>query len=393
MMLNLDKSDWKHVTLGDVVNASKERCDPESGSVERYVAGEHMDTDDLKIHRWGVVGDGYLGPAFHRRFHPGQVLYGSRRTYLRKVAVSDFDGVCANTTFVVETRDKDVLLQEFLPFIMTSERFHEFAIAESKGSVNPYVNWSDIARYQLDLPSLDEQKRIADLLWAVEVQRTTASALREATAGARQALVDRRLEVLLTERSVPFEQVWARSPEGGWSAAPVDEDTGRFVLSLAALGPEGYRLGHYKNVPDTPEVRAALLGRGDLLVSRANTADTVGRAGIFSEDRTDISFPDTMMRLWLKPTVLPQFAEVVLLSNHGRRHMRRTAAGSATSMVKINRKTLGRFDFPDVTVDAQREMLELLGEVDSALTSQDDEARHLDALRGAISAEIFGDAT
>ena len=34
-----------------------------------------MDTDDLHIRRWGTVGNGYLGPAFHARFRPGHVLY------------------------------------------------------------------------------------------------------------------------------------------------------------------------------------------------------------------------------------------------------------------------------------------------------------------------------
>ena len=33
------------------------------------------------------------------------------------------------------------------------------------------MNWSDIERYEFDLPPLDEQKRIADLLWAVERHR------------------------------------------------------------------------------------------------------------------------------------------------------------------------------------------------------------------------------
>ena len=174
MSLNLEKSHWKRVTLGEVAAASKARIDPKDGSVERYVAGEHMDTDDLKVHRWGDIGETDLGPAFHRRFRAGQVLYGSRRTYLRKVAVADFDGVCANTTFVVETRDDAVLLQRFLPFVMMSEPFHAFAIAESKGSVNPYVNWSDIERYEFDLPPLEDQKRIADLLWAVELCRLAA---------------------------------------------------------------------------------------------------------------------------------------------------------------------------------------------------------------------------
>ena len=79
--------------------------DPAASGLERYVAGEHMDTDDLRLRRWGEINGDYLGPAFHMRFRPGQVLYGSRRTYLRKVAVADFSGICANTTFVLEPKD------------------------------------------------------------------------------------------------------------------------------------------------------------------------------------------------------------------------------------------------------------------------------------------------
>ena len=83
---------WKRVRFGDVARKVNDRVDPTTAGIERYVAGEHMETDDRRIRRWGDVGDGYLGPAFHMRFKPGHVLYGSRRTYLRKVAVADFEG-------------------------------------------------------------------------------------------------------------------------------------------------------------------------------------------------------------------------------------------------------------------------------------------------------------
>lgn len=73
MSLQLDKSGWKRVSLGEIAAASKERVDPTDGSVDRFVAGEHMDTDDLKIHRWGDPAEIDLGPAFHRRFRVGQV--------------------------------------------------------------------------------------------------------------------------------------------------------------------------------------------------------------------------------------------------------------------------------------------------------------------------------
>jgi type I restriction enzyme S subunit len=139
---------------------------------------------------WGTVGDGYLGPAFHRRFAAGHVLYGSRRTYLRKVAVAPFDGICANTTFVIEPSGED-LLAEFLPFVMVTESFHDHSITRSKGSVNPYVNWRDIADFEFPLPPLDEQRRLCGVLSATQQaaeawDRTARSAL----AARRAALQD-----------------------------------------------------------------------------------------------------------------------------------------------------------------------------------------------------------
>lgn len=158
---------WRRVKFGDVVRKVNDRVDPDTAGIDRYVAGEHMDTDDLTIRRWGEIGDGYLGPAFHMRFRPGQVLYGSRRTYLRKVAVADFEGITANTTFVVEPSSKN-LLPEFLPLLMTTEAFHEHSIKQSKGSVNPYINFSDLTWYEFALPPIDEQRRVTRLIVVVD---------------------------------------------------------------------------------------------------------------------------------------------------------------------------------------------------------------------------------
>jgi type I restriction enzyme, S subunit len=158
------KAGWTTVAFGDVVRKVTDKVAPEESGLERYIAGEHMDTDDLRIRRWGEIGDGYLGPAFHMRFKPGHVLYGSRRTYLRKVAVADFEGITANTTYVMESDDPKVLLPELLPFIMQTEAFNQHSIRESKGSVNPYVNFSDLAWFEFALPPIEEQRRIVDTM-------------------------------------------------------------------------------------------------------------------------------------------------------------------------------------------------------------------------------------
>ena len=183
------KPGWRKVKFGDVARQVKDKVDPETSGLERYVAGDHMDTDDLRIRRWGEIGSGYLGPAFHMRFQPGQVLYGSRRTYLRKVAVANFIGICANTTFVIETRDASVLLPEYLPFIMQTETFHAHSIKQSKGSVNPYINFIDLTWFEFPLPPIDEQQRLLSILRALEEDSVALEALGVATDQLRRSLM------------------------------------------------------------------------------------------------------------------------------------------------------------------------------------------------------------
>lgn len=164
----ISKAGWTRVAFGDVVRKVNDKVDPWESGLERYVAGEHMDTDDLRIRRWGLIGDDYLGPAFHMRFKPGHVLYGSRRTYLRKVALADFEGITANTTFVLETKDPARLMPELLPFLMQTEAFHSYSIKHSKGSVNPYINFSDLEDFEFMLPPIQEQARLVEALSAAD---------------------------------------------------------------------------------------------------------------------------------------------------------------------------------------------------------------------------------
>ena len=154
------------VKFGDIVRDVKINVDRTSNPYEHYVAGDHMDSEDLTLHRYGNFATDDVGPAFTRIFKPGQVLYGSRRTYLKKIAVANFEGICANTTFVLESKDDSLFDNRLLPFIMFSDAFTRWSIAHSKGSTNPYVLFSDLADYEFDLPPIAEQRVIADKLWA-----------------------------------------------------------------------------------------------------------------------------------------------------------------------------------------------------------------------------------
>jgi restriction endonuclease S subunit len=166
--MKISKKNWVTTTLGAVAIQQKTDIDRNSDAVDRYIAGEHMNSEDLHIRQWGIFNGQYLGPAFRRKFEKGDILYGSRRTYLKKVAVADFSGITANTTFVIKP-NKEIIDPGLLPFLMLSDSFTEHSIKHSKGSVNPYINWKDIANYEFKIPpSIDDQKNIADLLWSID---------------------------------------------------------------------------------------------------------------------------------------------------------------------------------------------------------------------------------
>ncbi|WP_404400957.1 restriction endonuclease subunit S [Idiomarina seosinensis] len=161
--LNLDRSGWQLVKFGDVAIQQKKTVDRDNTELTRYVKGEHMYSEDIHLREWGELKDEYLGPAFIRKFEEGDILYGSRRTYLRKVVVAPFDGITSNTTFVIKANEK-LIDRRLLPFIMLSEGFTQHSIINSKGSVNPYVNWKDLAGYEFLLPPEAIQAEIVNLL-------------------------------------------------------------------------------------------------------------------------------------------------------------------------------------------------------------------------------------
>lgn len=169
------------VKFGDVVKEVKVNIDRTNNPYGFYVAGDHMDSEDLTIRRKGRFATDDVGPAFTRLFKPGQILYGSRRTYLKKVAVADFEGICSNTTFVLETKDESVLRQRLLPFIMLTDDFTKWSISKSKGSTNPYILFSDLANYEFELPDITHQDELVELFWQAYATKESYKEMIQAT--------------------------------------------------------------------------------------------------------------------------------------------------------------------------------------------------------------------
>jgi type I restriction enzyme M protein len=160
-----NRSEWKRVRFGNVIESLNEtERDPAEAGIDRFIGLEHLEPGSLHIRDWGNVAD---GTTFTRHCRPGQVLFGKRRAYQRKVARAEFDAVVSGDIYVLAPKN-NCLLPELLPFLCMSERFFEFAVETSAGSLSPRTNWSHLAKFEFALPPLDQQHRIAEILWAVD---------------------------------------------------------------------------------------------------------------------------------------------------------------------------------------------------------------------------------
>lgn len=160
------KPGWKMVKFGEVVkNANLVERDPEANNIERIVGLEHIDPENLHIRRWKSIED---GTSFTRRFVAGQTLFGKRRAYQRKVAYAEFEGICSGDILTFEPKNRKVLLPELLPFICQSDSFFDHALDTSAGSLLPRTSWKALKNFEFPLPPIEEQKRIAEILWVAD---------------------------------------------------------------------------------------------------------------------------------------------------------------------------------------------------------------------------------
>ncbi len=137
-----DRSKWQRVRFGDVVENLNETCNPVKEGIERFIGLEHLEPGSLHVKRWGDIAD---GTTFTRRVRSGQVLFGKRRAYQRKVAMAEFDAVVSGDIYILAPKN-DRLLSDLLPFLCLSERFFQHAVGTSAGSLSPRTNWGSLGR-------------------------------------------------------------------------------------------------------------------------------------------------------------------------------------------------------------------------------------------------------
>ena len=141
-------------------STAKKKPVPEDAA--HYIGLEHLIPGTFDIPEWGSevapVGEKLL-------MKKGDVLFGRRRAYQRKVGIAPFDGIFSAHGMVLRPRP-EVVDEKYFPFFISSDQFMNEAVRISVGSLSPTINWGTLKNCEFDLPPMDEQKKLAELLWA-----------------------------------------------------------------------------------------------------------------------------------------------------------------------------------------------------------------------------------
>ena len=237
------KPGWTRVAFGDVAVSVNDRIDnPLDAGVERYVGLEHLDSDSLAIRRWAPPTAVTATKLLFRR---GDIIFGRRRVYQRKLAVADFDGICSAHALVLRAKSR-VVVPEFLPFFMQSDCFMRRAEAISVGSLSPTINWRTLASEEFALPPLDEQRRIATAGLCLWRYQDALLAARDATECVRRALIFSQYQ------GGASEEAQADTPIGplpvSWTVQPLGD---RYEVQLGKMMSAAARRG----TNQTPYIR------------------------------------------------------------------------------------------------------------------------------------------
>lgn len=146
----------------DIAINSTAKKKPTEEDKDTYIGLEHLDSDCLYVTRWGAdaapTGEKLL-------MKKGDVLFGKRRVYQRKVGIAPFDGIFSAHGMVLRPNE-EIIDKNFFPFFISSDQFMERAVRISVGGLSPTINWKDLRVQEFTLPSIEDQRILADKLWA-----------------------------------------------------------------------------------------------------------------------------------------------------------------------------------------------------------------------------------
>ena len=344
-----------------IAENSTARKKPEESDRNRYVGLEHLDPGTLEVTRWGAEvtpkGDKLL-------MKKGDVLFGRRRAYQKKVGIAPFDGIFSAHGMVLRPK-ADVVDPMFFPFFISSGIFLDEAIRVSVGSLSPTANWKDLRTLEFDLPSPGKQRELAGILSEAESLK-----------GHYRKLLTTCDDVVKSQFVEMFEgkeypssclSTLVSSMRNGLSPSKSGSHRSK-VLTLSAITQGRFDSSAWKDGFFTEEPPAdKCVSNEDFYVCRGNgNKHLVGTGEYSNVPMKDMVFPDTMIaaRIKQEQIILPYLRRA--WNQPSTRKQIEASAKTTNGTFKINQTALGNIKLLVPPLELQQEFADFATSVDKS---------------------------
>lgn len=406
MISNLSEvpPNWIKVRFEEIAQNITDRIEkPNESGLEYYIGLEHLDTDQIRIRRFGSTEDVKATKFLCKK---GDIIFGKRNAYLRKIAVTDRDAVVSAHSMVIRPKG-DLIIPDFLPCFMQSSVFWKTAHAISEGSMSPTIKWKTLVKQEFWIPSIEEQKQIVETIWGIQDNIEKNNELINITEKLKKGLLNEFLIKGIDHnqfRKTEFGEIpkeWRNEKLADILEEPLKnginknkEDFGfgtKFVNVIDNYCFDAIDTNKLERINlSEKEIENYSLKPGDITVVRSSVkASGVAYPALFDGDKESVVFCGFVIRVRVdKKKILPKYLLYYLRLNQTRQRIVSMAGKSA--LTNINQNTLNNLEilFPS-DLDEQLKICNYLEKIDDSIKELTNHLINIEIIRKKITSELL----
>ncbi|MFE0739291.1 restriction endonuclease subunit S, partial [Streptomyces sp. NPDC058855] len=344
---------WKRVPLGDILKRRAERTHSvatllsvtaDRGVIRQSESGRRDSSSADKSMYWDV--------------RPGDVIYNTMRMWQGVSGVADEAGIVSPAYTVCEPTEE--AHSGFLEWLLKDPRLVTKFLNRSQGLVSDTWNlkYTEFKRIEVNVPPLEEQRRIAEILDAVDTQ-------------IQQAIIQqKKLALVAAAETAALMHSVSESPGIEWTTLEdVADISAGVTLGNVEAGDAAVTLPYLRvaNVQDgyidtsdmkavsvrRSEVQRFSLAPGDVLLTEGGDLDKLGRGGVWDGRISPCLHQNHIFKVRCHPDVYrPDFLAAYLASPRGKSYFLGVAK-QTTNLASINSSQVKKTPVPLISLTDQ----------------------------------------
>ena len=361
---------YKVSDIADIINVSVKN--PSTSGIDVFVGLEHYDVGEPVITRYGSTE--MLTTAV-KSFHSGDILLARRNVYLRRAGKVDFDGVTSGDSIVIRVKENlshlnecdTSLMKSLLPFILNTNAFWDFANTNSDGTMSKRLSPQMLLDYEFDLPPIEEQKVLADKLWAAYRLKESYKKLLAATS---EMVKSQFIEMFgINEPTKPLTDFIEVSFPGEWGQEDKDGSGVKVIRTTNFTNNGKLDLSDVVTRDiDSVKVEKKKLSKGDIILERSGgtNENPVGRVVYFEEDGVYL-FNNFTQLLRCKEGVNSLFIFYSLFNYYQmNKNVIRSMGNKTTGIQNLKMDRYWQIPIADVSIERQKEFESIYRQADKS---------------------------